>query len=106
MFKVTEAARNLLAEMLVEIQATDGKVVRIVASGEGQSLVLGQIEVDDRVFSHEDKSVLAIAQGVFEGGDNRMLDVVATARGPKLSVTAEGKQPEPDSGAARFSVRW
>lgn len=106
MIDVTEAARKLLSEMLLKLQAPEGAVVRIVASGGGLSLVLGQIRHDDRAFSHADKPVPAVAQGVSENGDNRTLDVVATVRGPKLRVTAKGKQPEPDSPATRINVRW
>jgi hypothetical protein len=46
--KVTEAAFELLAELLTELLVPEGDVVRVVAGGEGLSLVMGQIQADDR----------------------------------------------------------
>lgn len=100
MLKVTEAACQLLSEMLLELQTTEGKVVRIVASGAGHSLLVGEVHADDRVFRHETKAVLAVAEGVTEDGQDLTLDVVVTIRGPDLRVTVDDSRPQPNSRAA------
>ena len=91
MLKVTRAARELLSEMLVELQPREGNLVRIVVSGVGLSLVIGPIQSGDRIVHHDAKSVLAIAQGVSDD-DHRTLDVVTTIRGPDLRIVA-GERP-------------
>lgn len=87
MLNVTTAARKFLAEKLEELQSSEGELMRVFVNGESLSLKLGQIQADDHTISHGVKPVLAVAQSVFEAADNRTLDVVATARGPKLKVT-------------------
>lgn len=95
MLNVTNAAREFLAEKLLELQASEGEVIRVFASGEGLSLEVGQVQADDRAIRHKDKPVLAVAASVSEAAHDRTLDIVATVRGPKLKVT-ERAVSEPD----------
>ena len=97
MLTVTHAARELLSEMMAELQPTAGKVVRIVTSGAGLSLELGEIQADDRVFKHDTRLVLAVAEDVARDRERLTLDAVVTARGLDLRVAADSDPLQSDS---------
>jgi hypothetical protein len=84
---VTAAARRHLAEKLVQLQAREGEVMRVIAKGASLSLRLDAIQDGDCTISHDGKPVLAIAQSVSDVSDNRTLEVFTTVRGPQLRVT-------------------
>ena len=92
MFNVTEAACALVSEMLRESEVPEGKVARIVRSGDGFSLATDDVQDDDLTFEHDGKPVLAITQEVSGLVDDRTLDVQPTVDGPQLAFSSADEE--------------
>lgn len=87
MFTLSEAAGQLLKEMLVGADAPEDAVLRIVTEeDEGLALTMDQAAPEDKTFVYEGRVVLVFNEELDQLLDERTLELEQTAEGPQLSL--------------------
>ncbi|NOX56230.1 MAG: HesB/YadR/YfhF-family protein [Planctomycetes bacterium] len=86
MLTVSESACELIGQLLIEVQATEGFVVRIVPGETGLFLAIDQIHPGDATYEHEGKPVLAVSQILADLLEDQTLDVQDTPSGRELTL--------------------
>ncbi len=98
MLSVSESACEMIGQMLVEVEAGEGFVVRIVPGENGLFLAVDQIHQGDAIYSYEGKPVLAVSQILAELLDDQTLDVHETPQGRELTLVPTGVTESEDDG--------
>ncbi len=98
MLMVTEAAGEMLVELLKDAEAPDGVTAMFVRDDDGElSLTLADASSGDVVFEHAGTDVLVLDEDVSEALDCSVLDVEETDDGPLLVLGELEDEPGSES---------
>ena len=86
MFCVSESACEMIGQLLVDVDAGDDAVVRIVPGESGLFLAVDKVQADDATYEYEGKTVLVVSRILAELLNDQTLDVVDTPEGRELTL--------------------
>lgn len=87
MLKVTDEARNHLAELLERAQAPEDAAIRLVPGQQGLELKLDREQPGDTAFEKQEQTVLLVGESIATHLDEATLDIEKTDEGPRLAIS-------------------
>lgn len=84
---LTQAAGEMLTQMLRDNEAAENQCIRLCADGSQLKMVIAEEQPEDTLLSHEEKVVLALEPMVAGQLEEATFDVKQTEEGKLLVVT-------------------